>query len=181
MWSRFSRVWLCDPMDCSPSGSSVHGDSPGKNTGVGCYALLQGIFPTQGSNPHPLCLLHWQVGSLPLVPPEKPRRKVIWAQRAARTQRETEAFVQKAGGSCLIISFVTGFPPKILSFLSSPPASPLQFWGNSPPSALITSWALPPHPSPRRAWTFPVSTPAAWASPGSLLETNTPIPNLFFS
>ena len=32
-------------------GSSVHGDSPGKNTGVGCHALLQGIFPTQGSNP----------------------------------------------------------------------------------------------------------------------------------
>ena len=39
------------PMDCSPSGSSVHRDSPGKNTGVGCHALLQGIFPTQGSNP----------------------------------------------------------------------------------------------------------------------------------
>ena len=42
---------LCDPVDCSPPGSSVHGDSPGKNTGVGCHALLQGIFPTQGSNP----------------------------------------------------------------------------------------------------------------------------------
>ena len=38
---------LCDPVDCSPPGSSVHGDSPGKNTGVGCYALLQGIFLTQ--------------------------------------------------------------------------------------------------------------------------------------
>ena len=42
---------LCHPMGCSPPGSFVHGDSPGKNTGVGCYALLQGIFPTQGSNP----------------------------------------------------------------------------------------------------------------------------------
>ena len=42
---------LCDPMDCSPPGSSVYGDSPGKNTGVGCHAVLQGIFPTQGSNP----------------------------------------------------------------------------------------------------------------------------------
>ena len=39
------------PTDCSPPGSSVHGDSPGKNTGVGCHALLLGIFPTQGSNP----------------------------------------------------------------------------------------------------------------------------------
>ena len=38
-------------MDCKPPGSSVHGDSPNKNTGVGCQALLQGIFPTQGSNP----------------------------------------------------------------------------------------------------------------------------------
>ena len=44
-------VWLCNRMECSPPGSSVHGDSPGKNTGVGCHALLQGIFPTQGSNP----------------------------------------------------------------------------------------------------------------------------------
>ena len=41
---------LCNPMDCNLPGSSVHGDSPGKNTGVGCHALLQGIFPTQGSN-----------------------------------------------------------------------------------------------------------------------------------
>ena len=32
--------------DCSPPSSSVHGDSPGKNTGVGCHALLQGMFPT---------------------------------------------------------------------------------------------------------------------------------------
>ena len=38
-------------------------DFPGKNTGVGCYFLLQGIFPTLGSN---LCLLHWQAVSLPL-------------------------------------------------------------------------------------------------------------------
>ena len=42
---------LCDPMGCNPPGSSVHGDSPGKNPGVGCHALLQGIFPTQGLNP----------------------------------------------------------------------------------------------------------------------------------
>jgi len=42
---------LWDPMDCSPKGSSDHGDSPGKNTGVGGHAFLQEIFPTQGSNP----------------------------------------------------------------------------------------------------------------------------------
>ena len=56
---------LCNPMDCSPPGSSVHGVSPGKKTGVGCHALLQGIFLTQGSNPSlqhcrwiPYCLSH---------------------------------------------------------------------------------------------------------------------------
>ena len=43
-------------MDCSPPGYSVHVDSPGKNTGAGCHALLQGIFPTQELNPgYPHC------------------------------------------------------------------------------------------------------------------------------
>ena len=56
---------LCNLMDCSPPGSSVYGDSSGKNTGVSSLSLLQGIFPTQGSNsslPHcrqiPYCLSH---------------------------------------------------------------------------------------------------------------------------
>ena len=62
---------ICNPVDYSPPGSSVHGDSPGKNTGVGCHALLQGIFPTQGLNQNLLYLLRWQLGSLPLVPPGK--------------------------------------------------------------------------------------------------------------
>ena len=43
-----SCLTLCDPLDCSPPGSSVHGNSPSKNTGVGCYSLLQGIFPDPG-------------------------------------------------------------------------------------------------------------------------------------
>ena len=42
---------LWNLMDCNQPGSSVHRDSPGKNTSLGCHALLQGIFPTQGSNP----------------------------------------------------------------------------------------------------------------------------------
>ena len=48
---------LCDPLNCSPKGSSVRGVSPGKHTGVGFHALLQGIFPTHGSKP---CLPHWR-------------------------------------------------------------------------------------------------------------------------
>jgi len=43
-------------------------DSPGESTQVGCHAILQGIFLTQGSNLHLLCFLHWQVGSLLLAP-----------------------------------------------------------------------------------------------------------------
>ena len=42
---------VCDPMDCSPPGSSVHGDSPGKNTEVGCHFLLQGDLPDPGIEP----------------------------------------------------------------------------------------------------------------------------------
>ena len=41
---------LCNPMDCSPPGSSVHGILQVKSTGVGCHSLLQGIFLTLGSN-----------------------------------------------------------------------------------------------------------------------------------
>ena len=48
-------------------------DSPGKNSGVGCHCLLQGIFPTQGSNLCLLHLLHWQASSLPLAPPGSSR------------------------------------------------------------------------------------------------------------
>ena len=63
---------LCDPVDCSPPGSSVRGDSPGKDPGVGYHALLQGSSPTQGLNPCLLRLLHWQAGSLSLLPRGKP-------------------------------------------------------------------------------------------------------------
>ena len=59
-----SCVILCDAMDQSPPGSVVHGDSPGKNTGVGCHALLQGDGLTQASNPRLLCLLHGRADSL---------------------------------------------------------------------------------------------------------------------
>ena len=60
---------LCDPMDCR---LFCPRDSSGKNTEVGCHALLQGIFWAQGLNPSLLHLLHLQVASLPLVPTGKP-------------------------------------------------------------------------------------------------------------
>ena len=53
-------------------------DFPGKDTGVGCHFLLQGIFPTQGSN---LCLLHWHVDYLPLSHSGNPWAELSFPQR----------------------------------------------------------------------------------------------------
>ena len=61
-----SRVQLSDPMGCSTPGSSVHGIFSGKNTGVGCHSLLQGISLTQGLNPYLLHLLHCRLILHPL-------------------------------------------------------------------------------------------------------------------
>ena len=75
---------LCNPMDCMwlthlhcPWGF------PGKNTGVGCCFLLQGIFPIQGSNLRLLCLLPWQAGSLLLSSPGKPQGPLSPGQKPA--------------------------------------------------------------------------------------------------
>ena len=71
-------------LDCSVVSNSLlsHGlqparllgprNFPGKNIWMGCHFLFQGIFPTQGSNPHHLCLLPWQAGSLSLASPGSP-------------------------------------------------------------------------------------------------------------
>ena len=69
--SRQSSPTLCDLMDCSPQGSSVDGDSPGKNIRVGCHSVLHGIFLTQGSNWHLLCL-SIAGGFFTTEPPRKP-------------------------------------------------------------------------------------------------------------
>ena len=66
LWNVLSCLTPCDPMNCR-----LLGIFPDKNTGVACHFLPQGISPTQGSNPHFLCLLHWLVGYLPLAPPGK--------------------------------------------------------------------------------------------------------------
>ena len=77
----FSRHWivvvlvakLCPtllwPYGLQPARLLYPWDSPGKNTGVSCHFLFQGIFPTQGSNS---CLLHWLMGPLPLNHLESP-------------------------------------------------------------------------------------------------------------
>ena len=76
MLSRFSNIRLWHRLLCP-------WDSSGKNTRVGCRFLLQemGIFLTQRLNPHLLRLLHWQVSSLALAPPEKSLLKWVTENR----------------------------------------------------------------------------------------------------
>ena len=65
-----SCLTLCNPMDCSPPGSSVHEDSPGKNTRVGCCGPPPGDLPNLGVEPRSPTL---KADSLPFEPPEKPK------------------------------------------------------------------------------------------------------------
>ena len=86
-----SCLALWNPVDCSPPGSSVHGDSPGKNIGLGCHVLLQGIFPTQGLSPgllhcrpilycpnHQGSPINTGVGSLSLIEQIFPTQESNW-------------------------------------------------------------------------------------------------------
>ena len=80
---KVSPVWVCGRSlqlclmlcDLTPARLLCPWGSLGKNTGASNHALLQRIFPTQGVKLHLLHLLHWQVGSLPLVPPGKLKSK----------------------------------------------------------------------------------------------------------
>ena len=85
--SYLNSVWLCSPMGYSLPGSPVHAISQARITGVGSHFLLQGIFPTQRSNPHLLWLLHWQADTLPLShlgsPVVADTRTVIWFSEGA--------------------------------------------------------------------------------------------------
>ena len=67
-----SCLTLGDPKDCSPPGSSIHGDSPGKKTRVGCHVLLQGNLPNPGIKPRCPTL---KADSLPTEPPGKPKMR----------------------------------------------------------------------------------------------------------
>ena len=67
-------------MDCSPAGASVQCDSPGKNTGMGCHALLQGIFLTQGLNSCLASSPALQLDSLTTETPRKPHGGLIYYQ-----------------------------------------------------------------------------------------------------
>ena len=69
-----SCLTLCDPMDCSPRNSSVHGDCQGKNTVVGCHTLFPGDLLNPGIEPGSPAL---QVDSLPAELPGKSSKYVV--------------------------------------------------------------------------------------------------------
>ena len=70
------------------------GARTGKNSGMGCQALLQGVSLTQGSNLCHLSLLHWQPGSLPLVPPGKPKFLVPFSNYFSHASQSHPVFRQ---------------------------------------------------------------------------------------
>ena len=89
-------------MDCSLTGSSVHEDSTDKNTGMGCQALLQGIFPTQGSTRSPTL----QVNSLPAEPPGKSKNTRVAAYPFSRGSSWPR---NQTGVSCIASGFFTNW------------------------------------------------------------------------
>ena len=82
---------LCEPMDCSLPGSSIHGILQGR-------ILLQDVFLTQRW-PHLFCLLHWQSGSLLLAPHGKPIGMCGWTKPSCRVLTRSLCLIQSQG-SC---------------------------------------------------------------------------------
>ena len=126
MLSGFSRVWHFLILWTVAIRLLCPWNSPGKNAGVGCHALLQRISSTLGSNSRLLCLLHSQVGYLPLVPPEKCQLNLI-------SQFKVAAAAAKSLQSC---------PTLCDSIDGSPPGSPI------PRLSRQGHWSGLPFPSP---------------------------------
>ena len=90
------------PYELQPTRLICPWDSPGKNTGVSCHALLQGIFLTQGSNLHLLRLLHRQAGSLHYRHQiEKSNKLVSGANNLSRGCSKTSLFMVSNGSESL--------------------------------------------------------------------------------
>ena len=131
-------------------------DSPGKNTGVCCQALLQGIFLTQGSNKRLLWLLHWQAGFLPLAPPGKPTSLQGGAPKCVHC---VGAGVQRRGGNTKAVLLLTQGIPWLPS--SSTPTTTLHsqdnltmklVWGGGNPEWSEMSKAVKVNPA--KFWTW---------------------------
>ena len=97
--SCFSHVLLFVTPWTTAGQAPLSWDTPDRNTAVGCHALLQGIFPTQGSNLCLLYLLHWEASSLPLGPPGKPKSTI--AADAAKSLQSCSTLCNPIDGSPL--------------------------------------------------------------------------------
>ena len=113
LWSRYACVCaylitqLCptlwNPMDCKPPGFSLHGNSPGRSTGVGCHAFFQGIFPAQGSNadlPHCRQILY-------CLSQQRSPRILEWV--AYPFSRGSSWHRNRTGASCIAGGFFTSW------------------------------------------------------------------------
>ena len=100
-----SCLTLCKPMDISLPGSSVYGNSPGKNTGVGCHVFLQRIFPTPGSNAG---LLHWRWILYHLSHQGSPWILEWWAYPFSRASSQPRNWT---GVYCIVGGFLTSDLP----------------------------------------------------------------------
>ena len=129
--SRKSYPTLCDPTDSNLPGSSVRGISQAGITGVGCYFLLQGIFPTQGLN---LPLLRWQTSSLPLS-----HGKPCWWLSSKHTRVSITAL---AAQEPLSVSFPVITPSSSPMYIVSYPAffKSIKAWGFSDVSKTSVNW-----------------------------------------
>ena len=148
---------LCDLMDSSPPGSSVHGDSPGKNTGVGCHSLFQGIFPTQGLNPHLLCLLHWQMGSLTTSTTQEAQQigfsALFVTRKPHKGDREGRKPNRKYGNGIGYHQGQLGAPKGTCRPLTSCPTK-----GQG-------TWVFVPHLLPLKGWRWLLGGSHLWAAP----------------
>ena len=95
---------------CDPRGAArllCPWTSPGKNTEVGCHALLQWIFPIQWSNLHLLGLLHWQAGSLLLVPPGIRQLVTDYSQKHGWRGLGPHRSSRRCSALCLVVVLVS--------------------------------------------------------------------------
>ena len=129
-----SCLTLYDPMDHSLPGSSVLGAYPGKNTGVSCHGLLQGIFPTQGSNPGLLrCRLNSLLSELPGKPKNIGVSSLSLLQGIFPTQKSNQSLLH-----CRRILYQLSYPGRSNIFLKketspfNPAACSQQIQSNNP-------------------------------------------------
>ena len=169
---RFSCFWVFEGTRCGLKSARLlcPWNSPGKNTGVGCHTLLQGVFLTNELNPCLLCLLCWQVGSLPLVPLGKPVLFLL-PLKLCPTSWPTDSFVpcilreeDLTIPSCHIISFLLN----LFHFLCMKLSFPLKDLSSVQFSCSVVSNSLQPHGLQHARFPYLSPTPRAYSNSGPL-------------